>query len=69
MAEADPKYVYGRVGTDFETVKGELTGGQHHCALEGCNGRRLAVRWPDGKRSFPCTRGMGVRPDGEWQIV
>lgn len=63
------KYVYGRKGTKFETVAGVLTGGKHQCQLEGCRGLRLAVRWPNGKHTFPCTKGMEIREDGQWQIL
>ena len=37
---------------------GILTGGQRPCTLEGCTGLRLATRWPDGRITFPCTKGM-----------
>jgi len=39
-------------------LKGALTGGIYHCRLEGCTGRRLGVRWPDRRVTFPCTEGM-----------
>ena len=37
---------------------GRTTGGTSHCRLEGCTGLRLAVRWSDGRLTFPCTKGM-----------
>lgn len=37
---------------------GELTGSQRFCQLEGCRGKRLYVRWKDGKITIPCTKGM-----------
>ena len=37
---------------------GKPTGGTRYCTLEGCNGLRLGVRWPDGKITFPCLKGM-----------
>lgn len=37
---------------------GIATGSTHHCTLEGCRGLRIAVRWDDGKITFPCSRGM-----------
>jgi len=39
-----------------------------HCGVEGCRGRTLIVKWPDGKRSFPCTRGLDITPKGDYRI-
>jgi len=63
------EFVYGCKGTKFENVRGTLTGGEHHCTLEGCRGLRLAVRWPDGHMTFPCSKGMRVRADGDYEIL
>lgn len=49
--------------------KGILTGGRRCCALEGCTGVRLGVRWPDGKLTWPCTDGMKLRGNGDWVLV
>jgi hypothetical protein len=49
-----PEFVVSRDGND----KGRLTGGSRNCRLEGCTGRRLEVRWPDGKLTWPCSKGM-----------
>jgi hypothetical protein len=38
--------------------RGTLTGGFRNCQMEGCRGKRLGVRWDDGKLTFPCTHGM-----------
>lgn len=68
---AEPTHVYSRTGDK----KGELTGASHMCTLEGCRGQRLAVRWPKRKSdkrariTYPCTKGMDIRPDGQWQIM
>ena len=59
-------------GNKVHSVSGEIgirTGGEHHCQIESCRGKRLAVRWPDGKHTFPCTRGMKIREDGDWQLI
>ncbi|MEJ6002498.1 hypothetical protein [Paucibacter soli] len=40
----------------------------YRCQMEGCTGRRLVVKWPDGKSTRPCTKGMFTRPDGNLQI-
>jgi hypothetical protein len=48
---------------------GRLTGGSRRCALEGCRGVLLGVRWPDGELTWPCTRGMTWdNAKGEWEI-
>lgn len=64
-----PVVVFGRKGTASEKVAGVLTGNSRRCNLEGCNGLRLSVRWPDGHHTFPCTKGMEIRDDGQWQIL
>lgn len=47
---------------------GLATGGARLCSLAGCTGARIGVRWPDGKLTWPCTKGMEYGPDG-WKIV
>jgi hypothetical protein len=49
-----PKYVWSR----GRTLRGTTTGRTHRCDLEGCTGICIAVRWPDGKITWPCTKGM-----------
>ena len=49
------------------TMQGVFTGAAYKCRLEGCNGRRLAVKWEDGKHTHPCSRGLVVE-DGKWRI-
>jgi hypothetical protein len=48
--------------------RGERTGGWRSCQLAGCRGVQVAIRWPGGKITYPCTRGLVLRPDGDWQI-
>jgi hypothetical protein len=57
--------VYDRDGKTFGLVRGN---GRPCRQVEGCLGTQLCVRWPDGKRTWPCTKGMFVRPDGHYQI-
>jgi hypothetical protein len=47
-----PKFVLSRDGK----LKGEVTG-TRPCRLEGCTGEALCVKWPDGKRTYPCGKG------------
>lgn len=46
---------------------GHTTGGSRMCQLEGCTGRSIAVRWDDGKLTYPCTKGMTWNGD-HWKI-
>lgn len=47
--------------------EGVTTGGAHMCRLEGCRGMRIAVRWPGGRMTYPCTKGMSQR-GARWAI-
>jgi hypothetical protein len=48
--------------------KGKATGGTRQCQLEGCGSIRVGVRWPDGKLTWPCFRGMDINDKGELVI-
>lgn len=61
------KKVFGRKGTAFEKVSGTITG-VSLCSLGGCSGTRLHVKWPDGKRTYPCAKGCKVRKNGDMEI-
>ena len=50
------------------TRRGIPTGSTHRCAMEGCLGRRITVRWPDGRITHPCSKGMRGVDDDVWQI-
>ncbi len=50
-----------------ETQEGTIIG-YKDCTLSGCRGRCLGVRWPDGKLTWPCSRGCSVTHDGTWRI-
>lgn len=51
------------------TQAGRITGATRLCNLEGCNGLRISVRWASGKVTFPCSKGLKVRKDGQLQII
>jgi hypothetical protein len=57
--------VYDREGKDI----GLPTGAEYPCSMEGCRGRRIVIKWPDGKITRPCSKGMTVREDGNLQII
>lgn len=56
--------VYNRDGSEAGTA----TGGERKCQLDGCPSQRVGVRWPNGKMTWPCIRGLLQRADGAWQI-
>ena len=39
------------------------------CKLEGCSGWRIHVKWPNGKSTFPCSKGIKVIDDETMQII
>ena len=49
------------------TIVGFITG-TGLCRLAGCGGTALHVKWPDGRRTFPCAKGCISRGDGDLQI-
>jgi len=63
MLNPMPTHVYGRKGTSFENVKGEVRGAGKPCNLEGCNGWLVCVRWPSGRHTWPCSKGMTAGPE------
>lgn len=58
-----PTHVYGRKDTAFENVKGVVVGKGKPCNLESCGGWRVCVRWPDGKHTWPCSKGLVDGPE------
>lgn len=59
-----PRAVLSRDGA----LRGTATGSTKRCQLAGCTGRRYFVRWPDGRYSWPCSKGIVPEPDGTWRI-
>lgn len=59
-----PKTVLSRNGKK----KGRVTGGTRLCGLEGCRGLQIGVRWPDGKLTWPCSKGLKEIDSETWQI-
>lgn len=59
-----PKKVLSREGDEIGTT----TGGTRRCTMEGCQGVRIGVRWPDGKLTWPCSKGMTEVTEEEWRI-
>lgn len=40
-----------------------------NCRMESCRSERIGVRWPDGKITWPCMRGMDTSSPTDWQIL
>jgi hypothetical protein len=64
VSQHDFRIIWSQDGREY----GERTGGTRRCPLEGCTGLRIYVRWPDGRITYPCTKGLIERSDGTWQI-
>lgn len=60
-----------RRGVEIESRSGEevgLTNGNWRaCHMEGCKGVRLSVRWPDGRYTYPCSKGL-IWHVNRWRI-
>lgn len=63
-----PEYQPGAKVWNFDKSQQGVVVGTRDCALEGCRGIRLITKWPDGKRTMPCTRGMEFTR-GSWKIT
>lgn len=48
---------------------GKATGGERVCQMSGCTGTGIVVRWPSGKITIPCTKGMKKTGENEWEIL
>ncbi len=57
--------VMSRDGKDV----GRVTSATRSCQLEGCQGIRIGVRWSNGKRTFPCSKGLTRVDDTTAQIL
>jgi hypothetical protein len=67
-----PVYAYApgiHVYAKGDAKIGYTTGGHYRCRLESCGGVRIATRWPDGKMTFPCTKGMEWSSGKGWVIL
>jgi hypothetical protein len=49
-------------------VCGIASGHTKPCTLECCGGTRVMVRWPSGKRTWPCSKGMQALAEDEYRI-
>lgn len=47
---------------------GTPTGAEWLCRLEGCRGVRITTRWPNGKITHPCSKGLVNNGDGNLRI-
>ena len=56
--------IINRTGSE----SGVITGGKYPCRQDGCRGRRVGIRWRDGKITFPCTKGIEWKM-GSWRIM
>lgn len=61
----EPKYMLSADGTKCGIIK---KFNSRRCRLEGCTGVRIHVVWPDGKSTYPCSKGCHPIDKGTLQI-
>jgi hypothetical protein len=65
------KLPYSKKGTPILSRGGDAvgtaTGSTHTCRLAGCRGVRVAVRWSNGKVTYPCSKGI-LQVENGWEI-
>lgn len=59
--------VFSRPAADGSSHVGHTTGASYRCSQDGCTGKRVVVRWEDGKITRPCSKGMLVK-NNQWYI-
>lgn len=59
-----PRVIRSRDGS----IEGTVTGSTRRCGLEGCRGEQYLAVWPDGKYTWPCSKGIREDADGTWRI-
>jgi len=55
---AKQKEIHAMVMSSDGQHIGRVVGPDRPCRMEGCTGATYPVRWPDGKLTNPCTKGM-----------
>jgi hypothetical protein len=63
------EYVGKTILTRDASMEGKVISATRRCSMEGCLGIRLGVRWPNGRLTYPCSRGITNSPDGKLQIA
>lgn len=47
---------------------GKTTSSTMRCQLKGCGGIRVCVKWDNGRKTWPCSKGMR-RNKNNWRIL
>jgi hypothetical protein len=65
----EPKFIENEkiVSSDGALI-GEPSGAEWPCRLESCRGVRITTRWPGGRISHPCSKGLVDNGDGNLRI-
>jgi hypothetical protein len=50
-------------------LAGEVRGASERCTLTSCSGVRVFVRWPDGRATKPCSKGLEQIGTGVYRII
>lgn len=64
IQEHDGHSCWNRERTECGTIQGTF----RPCQLESCTGLRIAIRWPDNTITWPCSEGISLPSDADWQI-
>lgn len=66
MSETPPTRMLSRDGKKVGVIKNLRS---RPCRLEGCTGMRIHVEWPDGKSTYPCSKGCERVDEDTLRIV
>ena len=65
MQETQTKML-DRTGTLTGTIRNHRS---RRCTAEGCPGWRIHVKWPDGRSTYPCSKGTKIIDADTLQII
>jgi hypothetical protein len=63
------KTTYNQIISRDGKMTGTPTGASCRCNMEGCRGTRISIKWPNGKNTRPCTKGLELVSHGVWKII
>lgn len=63
------RHLVTEVQERYGPERGRVVGHGRRCRLEGCGGWCIPVRWPDGKLTWPCSKGMASVNAALWKLL
>lgn len=58
--------ITSRTGQSIGTV---VTGNEQPCQMESCRGVRAVVKWDNGERSVPCSKGLAPGENTTFKLL